>query len=229
MMTFPYTMIDLTHTLDAATPSWDGGCGFKQSIKLDYNDCGNGITFRVQQVSMHAGIGTHMDAPSHCDPAGASIESLPLESLVSPCVVIDVSQHMTENYTVTLEDIEDFEHQYGEIMPGTFVMLRTGWEQYWHDAEKYCNNHVFPAVSEAAAEFLLFRNIKGLGIDTLSADRPDGGFPVHHLLLKAGKYLIENAANLAKLPTTGSYILAFPIKGKDLTEAPIRLVGLVAA
>lgn len=229
MKTFPYKMIDLTHTLHADTPSWDGGCGFKQSIKLDYNDCGHGITFRVQQLNMHAGIGTHIDAPAHCDPEGATIEALPLDTLVSPCVLIDVSHHTEENYTVSPEDIERFEKEHGHIMPGTFVMIRTGWEKYWQDAKKYCNEHVFPAVSEAAAMLLLSRHISGLGIDTLSADRPDAGFPVHHLLLKAGKYLIENAANLSALPTTGSFILAMPIKGKDLTEAPIRLIGLTAA
>lgn len=67
----------------------------------------------------------------------------------------------------------------------------------------------------------------GLGIDTLSPDRPGAGYPVHQLFLGAGKYLIENVANAVKLPAVGSYILALPLKLLQGTEAPLRLVALI--
>lgn len=66
-----------------------------------------------------------------------------------------------------------------------------------------------------------------VGIDTLSLDRPADGFPVHKLFLGNGKYIVENVANLANLPITGSCILALPIKVRGATEAPIRLIGLI--
>ena len=74
---------------------------------------------------------------------------------------------------------------------------------------------------------LLKRNIAGLGIDTLSPDTPQSGYPVHQALLGEGKYIIENVANAIQLPPIGSFSLALPILTIGGTEAPIRLVAFV--
>jgi len=227
MNTFPYNIIDLTHTLDATTPSWDGSVGFQQTMELDYNACTTEVKFRVQHIAMHAGIGTHLDAPAHCIPNGQTVEQIPLQNLAAPCVVLDVSDRVHERYIVSVADIKMFESVHGTIQPHSFFMIRTGWEQFWGEQERYRNNHVFPCVAREAAQLLLERQIVGLGIDTLSPDRPEDGFPVHALLLNAGKYIVENAANLSALPPMGSLVLALPIKIKDGTESPIRLIALI--
>ena len=224
---FPYQLIDLTHTLNANTPSWDGGCGFNQEIKLDYKNCESQVKFRVQQIKMHAGIGTHIDSPSHCIPGAATVESILLESLITPLVVIDVHEKMTEYYKILEDDINRFEKKYGQIQEGCFVAFYTGWSQYWNNPEKYHNNHVFPSVSESAANLLLSRKIVGIGVDTLSPDVPDSGFPVHNIILGSNKYIVENVANLEQMPKIGAYVLILPIKGSGLTEAPVRMVGLI--
>jgi kynurenine formamidase len=74
---------------------------------------------------------------------------------------------------------------------------------------------------------LLQRSIAGIGIDTLSCDRGDQGFPVHRIILGAGKYLVENIANAKELPPTGGRILVLPLKLEHGTEAPVRLVAFV--
>lgn len=227
MTTFPYKIIDLTHTLDETNPSWNGGCGFQHQIKLDYKDCDTPVKFRVQQIKMHAGMGTHIDAPAHCFADGKTVEQLALSDLSAACVVIDVSHQIHERYSVSVYDVETFEATHGKIPPKSFVIIRTGWEQYWQQPKKYHNNHIFPCVSGEVAHFLLERQILGLGIDTLSPDRPENGYPVHAAILGAGKYIIENVANSEALPPTGSHALALPIKTKGGTEAPIRLIALV--
>jgi len=227
MASFPYKIIDLTHALAPNIPTWDVGCGFKHTTKLDYADCDTDVKFCVQQVQMDAGIGTHMDAPAHCIEGGITIDQIPLQTLVAPCVVINVSEHKDERYQVSIRDIQTFEAQYGTISKGTLVLIRTGWEQFWHQPEKYRNDLQFPSVSRETAEFLLNRQVTGLGIDTLSPDCPMNGYPVHQLFLGAGKYLLENVAHLACLPPIGSFVLVLPIKMKEATEAPVRLVALV--
>lgn len=223
----PYKIIDLSHTLDECIPSWNGGCGFQHEIILDYSECTTDVKFRVQRIKMEAGIGTHLDAPAHCIPEGVTIDQLPITDFNMPCVMIDVSEQAHERYRVSVDDIQSFEKKYGRIQPGSFVMIRTGWEKYWDQPEKYRNNHIFPSVSREAAEFLLERQIAGLGIDTLSPDRPEDGYPVHAALLGGGKYIVENAANLSELPPCGSFILALPLKIKDGTESPVRLIALL--
>ncbi len=224
---FPYTVIDLTHTLDEHTPSWEGGCGFKLDTVLDYSECTTAVRFRVQQMCLNAGIGTHMDAPAHCFDGGATIDQVPLSKLVAPCVVIALPESCHDCYSLLPVDIERFEKKHGIIEPGSFMMIHTGWERFWHIPKKYRNNHIFPFVSESAAELLLERGVVGLGIDTLSPDRPDSGFKVHSLFLSAGNPLIENVANLGLLPVHGSFIIALPLKIRGATEAPLRLIALV--
>lgn len=201
--------IDLSHTLVEGIPSWDCDCGFKYSLLSDDE-------FRTHSISMKAGVGTHMDAPAHCILDGNTIDALLLDDLIAPCIVIDVSQGQT---------IESFEKTHGKISKGSFVLIRTGWDRYWHDPVKYQNN--FPTVSKEEAELLLARDIAGLGVDTLSPDGRESDFPVHKILLGAGKILIENVANLDQLPPIGSTLFALPLKIKAGTESPLRLIAIV--
>jgi kynurenine formamidase len=226
-MTFPYKIIDLTHALDSTIPTWNGGCGFNHDVHIDYSDCEGEDKFRVMKVKMHAGIGTHMDAPSHCISGSRCIHDFDVNDLIMPCVVIDVSGKCHERYSLNVQDVADFESKYGLIAKGSCVMVKTGWSKFWSTSSKYHNNHVFPSVSMGAAKFLLERCVSALGIDTLSPDRPEDGFNVHKLFLGADKIIIENVDNLDSIPPTGSFVMILPIKIKDGTEAPIRLVGVI--
>ncbi len=219
--------IDLTHTLSPNIPHWSGSCGFSLKSVCDYSDSTQGTAFRVQSIEMSAGIGTHMDAPAHCIPGGADIARLPIEQLIASCVVIDVSAKAHESYQIIADDIQDFEEKYGDISKNSFVIFRTGWDQFWNAPEKYRNHLRFPTISAQAAEWLLLREIVGLGIDTLSPDNGADGFPVHELILGAGKYIVENVANAGLIPPVGAYTVALPIKIGKGTEAPIRLVAMV--
>ena len=184
--------------------------------------------FRTHKINMDEGIGTHLDAPAHCFEKGRCINDINLEELVAPCVMLDISKKAHENYSLSEDDIQLFEKSNGEIKPGSFVIVYTGWDKHWEDPIKYRNDLVYPSISAAAAAFLVIkRNIVGIGIDTLSPDRASDGFPVHQIVLGADKYIVENIANASKLPPIGSYSLALPLKIREGTEAPIRLVGLI--
>lgn len=223
----PFKLIDLTHALGPNIPSWHGDCGFLHTIDQDYDRI-SPYQFRTHTIEMKEGMGTHIDAPAHCAEGGRSISEIDVNELASPCIVIDVSKKLHEDYVVPLEDIHQFESEYGIIVQNSLVIVRTGWDKFWSQPEKYRNQLRFPSVSREVAAFLLNeRNINGLGIDTLSPDNPKNGYPVHKMLLNADKYIIENIANSASLPPTGSYSLALPMKISQGTEAPIRLVGLI--
>jgi len=221
------SFIDLTHTLSSSIPHWSGGCGFKHSITSDYSDSKGKTKFHVQSINMFGGIGTHMDAPLHCIPGAIDIASIPLSQLIAPCIVIDVSSKADENYVVTIDDIKQFESQHGLINKNSFVIIHTGWGNFWSNPKKYRNNLLFPTISIQAAELLLQRDIVGLGIDTLSPDNEKQDFPIHYLILSEGKYIIENVANASKIPPTGASTIALPIKIQEGTESPIRLVAAV--
>ena len=224
---FPYKIVDLTHSLSATTPTWEGGCGFQHETILDYAACSTDVKFKIQKMSLFAGLGTHMDAPAHCIPGAKTIDAFNLNELIAPCIVIDVSKESHADYRLSTETIRRFEEKYGVIGSGSFVIIRTGWDRFWSEPEKYRNNLQFPSIAHDAAILLLERQIVGLGIDTLSPDTPDSGYPVHQTLLSAGIYLIENVANSGQLPPMGSISLALPLKIAEATEAPMRFIALI--
>ncbi|ETO92404.1 cyclase family protein [Legionella oakridgensis] len=227
MAAFPFKLIELTHVLSPEIPSWEGDCGFEHQQILDYSNCTTAVKFHVQAIHMQAGIGTHMDAPAHCIPGGKTIDEFVLDELLAPCILIDASSLAHERWLLSSEDIYQFERHYGKIAAGSFVIIHTGWNKYWHHPLHYRNNWHFPSISQNAALTLLERDIAGLGIDTLSPDIPTSGYPVHQIILGAGKYIVENIANAHILPPLGAYTLCLPIRTKGGTEAPIRLIGLI--
>ena len=218
--------VDLTHTLSSEILHWDGDCCFRTEIKVDYKDCTPPNLFRVQKIEMKAGAGTHIDAPAHCLPEGKTIEKLELENLVTECVVIKID-NAKEDTLLTPDLIEKFEKENGKINQNTFVIFNTGWDKYWNEPKKYRNDFKFPSVHEETAKLLLERNIAGIGIDTLSPDASGQDFPVHRILLGAEKYIVENIANAKELPAVGSKVCILPIKIKDGTEAPVRMIAIL--
>lgn len=219
-------LIDLTHPLTPSIPTWDDTCGFQHEITTDYDECPKEAQFRVQKMEMRAGIGTHMDAPAHCTPGGDTIEKIPLEQLITPCVVFDVSHECHERLIVSTQHLKQFEKEYGKIKKNTFVIFHTGWEKLWNDRDKFINNHVFPSISPEVAEILLERDVSGIGIDTLSPDIMGEEYPVHKLILGNGKFIVENVAHAASLPPKGAYSLTLPIHFAGGTEAPVRMIAM---
>ncbi len=220
-------IIDLTHTLSSAIPHWDQDCCFRMETACDYKDCTPPNVFRTQKLNLKAGSGTHIDAPAHCFPSATTTDKLDLQNLSTHCIVIKAKENADARYLVMPEEIEAFEKAHGVIPANAFVIFYTGWDKYWNDPKKYRNDLQFPSVHESTAKLLLQRNIVGIGIDTLSPDAGGKDFPVHRALLGAGKYIVENVANAGVLPPTGAKVMVMPMKIKDGTEAPVRLVAIL--
>lgn len=222
-----FTVVDLTHVLNPDVPTWNGSCGYCLDVKSATD-----AMFHVQQIKMHAGVGTHIDAPSHRFHGTASIDDIPLERLIAPACVIDVSKKAHQDYEISLDDVKNYEKAYGPIPENSLVIGYTGWDRFFGDPKKYRGEDAagqmhFPAFSKEAAEELVKRKAAGIAIDTLSPDCLNQSYPVHVAFLGAGKYIIENIANASKLPPQGAYIIALPINAKGATEAPARIIGLI--
>ncbi|MCF6159165.1 MAG: cyclase family protein [wastewater metagenome] len=166
-------------------------------------------------------LGTHIDAPNHFEQNQQSVDQIPLEQLIGPAIVMNITQKVEQNadYTLSLSDILSWEKTYGRIPEGSIVLLNTGWSRRWNNFEDYKNNDAcgrmhFPGYSGEAARFLVKkRQIKGIGIDTLSGDCGlCSDFAVHHIINSAGKFILENVANLDKLSPKGATLIIAPIK-----------------
>lgn len=217
--------LDLTHSLSPDIPSWDGSTGFEIDITGDYTDFVGTDAFRTQEIHMKAGMGTHIDAPAHCFAGQKTVDQLAPEDLVADCIAVNVAEWAGEDFIITPDIIEKFEKDHGRIPERSFVIFHTGWSARWSDKGAYINDHKFPSVHEDTAKLLLGRGVAGLGIDTLSPDTGLHGFPVHRIILGAGRYIVENIANTDKLPPVGAKIFVMPMKIRGGTEAPVRLMA----
>ena len=87
----------------------------------------------------------------------------------------------------------------------------------------------FPGIHPEAAEWLLKeRSVAGLAVDTLSLDHgPSRDFKTHSAWLPAGRWGIENIANLDKVPPAGATLVVGAPKVKGASGAPARVFALV--
>lgn len=227
-------IVDLTHRLSPAIPYWPGPTyrpfEFRTIATLERDGVFSGF------FAMPEHMGTHLDAPNHFVAGQASVDQLRPEQLIAPAVVLDVREKVARDpdYQLSVLEIRQWERRYGRIPSGAVVFLYTGWDARWNDPEAYRNRDAhgvmhFPGFSPEAAEFLVReRQIRGIGIDTLSVDYgPSKDFRVHHIMHGAGKYHLENVARLGDLPPRGAVIIAgvLPIEGGS--GGPVRLFALV--
>jgi kynurenine formamidase len=125
-----------------------------------------------------------------------------------------------------------WEKKHGRISDGSIVLLRTGWASRWPDAAKYRNQDAqgkmhFPGFSADAAKFLIARKVSGIGCDTLSTDYgASDDFAVHHLVLGAGLYQLENLADLRDVPEAGAFLVVAPIKLEGGSGGPVRVFAI---
>jgi kynurenine formamidase len=87
----------------------------------------------------------------------------------------------------------------------------------------------FPGYSAEAAEWLVReRDVRGIGIDTMSIDRGlSTKFEVHHVINKARKYGLENVVHLDQLPARGFGVIVAPVKIESGTGGPTRIWAVV--
>ena len=225
------SVIDLTHTLSPSFPTFFGASGI--TVERRYSLKKHGANVNWWHVIEHAG--THLDAPFHYSDAGAPIEAIPVEQLVVPLAIVDVSAKAARNpdYAMTKQDVTDWETKNGVLPDGSCVAMHSGWVQHVSNA-RFAGKDAqgvlhFPGIHSDAAEWLLKeRHIVGLAVDTLSLDHgPSKDFKTHALWLPSGRWGIENIANLDKVPATGATLIVGAAKVKGATGAPARVFALM--
>ncbi len=240
-------IVDLTHTLDPdfpviMLPPEFGQCArFRMEEVSAYDH--RGPAWKWHNISMSEHTGTHFDAPSHWisgrDVANGSVDEIPVEVFVGPAVVIDCSAGAAENedFELTPEVIAAWEKDHGRIPADAWVLMRTDWSK--RSGAEYLNMRAdgphSPGPTPEAIRFLIEeRNIRGFGTETIGTDAGQGAhyappYPAHFYLHGAGKYGLQCLKNLDQLPATGAVLLAAPLKIRNGTGSPLRVLAMVHA
>jgi kynurenine formamidase len=185
--------------------------------------------------------GTHLDAPIHFAEGRHTTDQIPLDRLVGPAVVVDVSARAdaAADYQLDRAALEEWERARGRIPDRSIVLVRTGWSSRWPDKQRYLGTTKtgtagvaelhFPGLDSSAARWLATeRGVKAVGIDTPSIDYGQSKtFDTHRILLGENIPAFENVASLERLPPTGAFVVALPMKIRGGSGGPLRIVALV--
>jgi kynurenine formamidase len=176
---------------------------------------------------------THMDAPVHMVPGGATTTDVPLESLVGEACVLDLSGQ-PDNAPVTAARLVEAG---GHLKAGEIVLTRTGWSarrsaetrQFWTEA---------PWMTREACDWLLERRPRAVLWDfpqdqpiRLLLDhelRPMAEQVTHDVLLRNGVVMVEYVCNTLELKRPRTYVCALPLKLMDADGAPARVIAIEA-
>ena len=232
-------VVDLTHPFNAKTVYWPTSPSRFELERLAYGPTPGGYFYSAYTVSTPEHGGTHLDAPAHFARDGWTAEQIPLQRLIGPAVVIDISEAASANrdYRLSRDDVIAFEARHGRIAPATLVLLRTGWSRHWPDVKAYLGDDTpgdasrlsFPSYGEEAARLLVEeREVSVLGVDTASIDYGRStDFLVHRAAAARNVAGLENLTNLDQLPATGATVIALPMKIEGGSGGPLRAIGLV--
>ena len=195
-------------------------------------DFSAGDQFRATRFSMPVHAFTHMDAQSHIMEGGPTTDDIPLERVVGPCAVVDLSA-ATPNAPIEADRVVAAG---GHIEKGDIVLLKTCWErmhdpatpEFWTEA---------PYMTREGAQWLLEREIKAIGFDfpqdypirlLLKGEerRPFDEHVTHDILLRNGVTMIEYLSNTAQLAGPRTYLCALPLKIPASDGAPARVIAI---
>src|SRR5229473_2876609 len=224
-------VIYLSDAINDKLVSWPGDTRWFEA-KVNATVERNGYFTRSFWMLEH--YGTHLDAPIHFPPGKMTVDQIAAKQFFGPAVVLDVREEGAKDadYQLPGARVEAWEKKHGRILEGSIVLLRTGWASRWPDAQKYRNQDAqgkmhFPGFSAEAAKLLISRKVSGIGCDTMSADYgASEDFVVHHLVLGAGLYQLENLADLSGLPEAGAFLVVAPIKLENGSGGAVRVFAI---
>jgi kynurenine formamidase len=233
-------LVDLSHAYDDNTIFWPSAEGFRLE-KVAEGMTPGGYYYAANNIFTAEHGGTHLDAPLHFAQGHQAVDEIPLDRLIAPALVIDVVEQSEKqaDYQVTAEDFRNWEREHGSIPANAILLIRTGFSRRWPDAARYLGTAErgadavaklhFPGLHPDAARWLVAnRPIKALGIDTASIDYGQSqAFETHRVLYERDIPAFENLTALERLPASGAFVVALPMKIRGGSGAPLRAVAIL--
>ena len=168
--------------------------------------------------------GTHMDAPRHFVRNGATVDHVPLTTLVGPTQVVD----WTDLDELTQIEPDDLEQRINKDSCERLLM-RYDWCRWWGD-KKFYESH--PFISEESAHWMNEHGVKLVGMDAPQLDNPMHGrgsgndSPIHKILLGADVVFVECLRNLKQIRQPTCTLVVLPLNVIDGDGAPARCIAI---
>lgn len=208
-------IVDLSRPIDAEMP----GVSITVAKRLE-SDGWNATT-----LGLYSHSGTHMDAPCHFVPGGASLDKQSLEACCGPAVVVNLSP--VED--AELLTVDRFRAACPELLPGERVLIRTDWHRRY-PGEAYRN--ALPRISQELAEWLVAQRVALLGVEPPSVADVNAMAEltaVHRTLFEGGVVIVEGLCRLDELQSERVEFTALPLGVVGGDGSPVRAIAVELA
>lgn len=180
--------------------------------------------YNTTNLHLYSHSGTHMDAPLHFLDGGSTIDRWPLEQLVGPAQVIDLSSVAPHG----LHTVADLLPHADKVTPGCRLLLRTDWSLH---AELPDYRPDMPRISAELARWLVERGVGLVGVETPSVAslRPENKAElteVHQILLGGRIVIVESLTALRELRREIVEFIALPLKIDGGDGSPVRAIAV---
>jgi arylformamidase len=210
--------VDLTQELVNGMPIYAGNPvpSFSSFKTLDRD--------RVNLTSLVLGshTGTHIDAPRHFISDGMTVDEIAPSRLIGEAYVADLSSKQIGS-GIAQTDLES--KLEGNVKEDDIVICYTGCSDHWGDP-KVSGDYTY--LTEEAAEYLVSKKIRAVGIDFLSVEKFKSPTPAaHKVILGGGLFIIESISSAVKQFLGARVLLiCLPIKLQGGDGAPARVLAV---
>jgi kynurenine formamidase len=209
---------DLTHHLRKGMPIYPGdpSPSFENYSTLQKD----GVN--LTKITMGSHTGTHLDAPRHFIRDGIGVDRIPPNKLIGEAYVADLSKKPIGSGITSNDLRRELEE---EIVRDDIVVIYTGCSEHWGDKRI---NREYTHLTGDAADYLVSKRVRAVGIDFLSVEKFKAAEPVvHKTLLSNGIFIIESLSDaLKQFVGKRILIICMPIKLEDGDGAPSRVVAV---
>lgn len=206
-------IIDISWPLSSATTGYKD----RQILQFQARKVFEKDGIRETTITIDAHSGTHVDAPSHMLNDGKTIDRVSLNTLVGPCIVLDLTDVQEK---ITRDILAEHDH---EIVENDIVILKTI-NSATQASDKFTPHFVYLEASGAA--YLAEKKINAVGIDYLGIEHSQPGHLTHKELFKHNIAIIEGL-RLGHV-TPGEYLFCcLPLSMPGLEAAPARAILMI--
>jgi arylformamidase len=195
-------ILDLTKELDGNLPIFTSGTYSDPLLQIETWCTVQQQGYEVSRLSMGTQTGTHIDAPAHFVADGATLNALPVQTLIGRYLWVDLC-HVTQ---ANLSELRS--HYRGEN-----ILFLTSCDESKNEASE----EVLSALLELPC--MVWVSVYGLQII--------GHDPLyfHRALAEAGKYLIEDLdEGTARRVQPGGEMIALPLRLIGVSGSPCRVL-----
>jgi len=204
-------LIDISVRLEPEMTTWPDSVGIQLERTKSF---ANGDAVNVTRLEMDVHCGTHVEAPLHFLDGGRALEELTLDTFVGQAYVA----HLPDADVIGPDELDR-----AEIPDGTArLLLRTRNSTLWHDSDRRFRTD-YVALSPEAADWVVSRGMRLIGVDYLSVQRFDDGPEAHQILMRGDVAILEGL-NLSNVPAGPYRLLCAPIWIGGAEAAPARAV-----